>query len=68
MAWKNDTSLGHGQQLCEVSSQSKLPVKGYGLRCVICDIDLDDIVNIILVSERVAETMQSSNSKFDLLT
>ena len=25
----NDTPLGHGQQLCEASFKSKLPVKGY---------------------------------------
>ena len=34
----------HGQQLCEVSSPSKLPVEGNGLGkkipCVNCDLDL----------------------------
>ena len=25
--------LCHGQQLCEVSSPSKLPVKGHGVNC-----------------------------------
>ena len=28
--------LGHGQQLCEVSSPSKLPVKGNGMETICC--------------------------------
>ena len=30
MAQINDTLSGHEQQLCEVSSPSKSPMKGYG--------------------------------------
>ena len=38
--------LGHGQQLCEVSSPSKGPMKGNGLEklpCVNCDLDFGDM-------------------------
>ena len=36
MTWTHDKPLGHGQQLCEVSSRSKLPVNGYGPETNVC--------------------------------
>ena len=40
----DDTSLGHGQQLCEIVSRSNMAVRSYGpdtfLVCVHCDLDL----------------------------